>query len=717
MWDCFLISMCGILGYFHHDNASELVKKGLSLLSFRGRDACGVASENDVVQGKDENDLVIAKNNSCIAHALHALVGHVPQPIKGKGILSFNGEIYNWKKLAKEYKIEAENDAQVLLYLLDGMNSYDAIDSVLDKLDGVYAFCYWHNDTVILARDILGVKPLWYSHQNGFSFASEKKVLRAMDVFSVQELVPTDILVYGVKTHHVKTIKRSFFTKQELLSDEKEMISCIKNLLIDAVRKRLPSDVKVGLLFSGGVDSSLLAKICYDLGINVTCYTAAFENPLGKEPFDVTASKRVAQRYGFSHKIVSVSKDKIEDLAREVTVTIEEAHAVKVGVGMAVLACAKVAREDGCRILLSGLGAEELFAGYKRHKDAKDVNDECLSGLMWLYERDLYRDDVLTMRNLLELRLPFLDRSLVEYSLKIPSLLKIKDGVEKFILRKAALVIGLDEEDAFRPKKAAQYGSKLDIALKKVAQKQGLSRAAYLRQFLEEGNRKLGVLCSGGKDSWFAAYIMKKLNYDLSCLLVMKSKNEASYMFHTPAIDIVSYQSKASGIPLLSYETAGEKEKELDDLKELLVKAKEEYGIDGVCVGALFSQYQRERVEKVCFDLGLKVYAPLWHIDQESELRELLREGFVITMSAIAADGLDASYIGRIIDEDMVEKLVKLREKIGFNVAGEGGEYESLVLDCPLFSQKLKLEDYAVHKEDAYTAKIVIKKVGVSSTN
>ena len=175
-----------------------------------------------------------------------------------------------------------------------------------------------------------------------------------------------------------------------------------------------------------------------------------------------------------------------------------------------------------------------------------------------MYENDLYRDDVVTMYNKIETRLPFLDKSLVDFALKIPGKFKIMDSSKKFILRKVALSVGMPEEIAFRPKKAAQYGNNVDKAIAKLSKQQGFeNKALFLKQFYEEELVRLGVLFSSGKDSCYAMQIMKNQNYDVACLISMKSKNKDSFMFHTPNIDLVSMQSKALGIPLLLHETEG----------------------------------------------------------------------------------------------------------------------------------------------------------------
>lgn len=706
--------MCGIFGSF-----GRVVDDGFatafSLLAARGRDALGATDGQEVFSAVDPAGLfdLMQGKKEVMVHALHAIVGHRPQPIAGKGFLVANCEIYNWRALAAEYGLTADNDAHLLSLLFDALPVLDesSVHSLIARLDGVFALAYWRGDELVVARDVVGVKPLWFSHQDGFSFASERKVLVASGVHDAMDLHPRVTLKFSLSTGELSRWRRPFFVKGVLRDDPKDVLAGeLAVRFRQAVLKRIPSgNVKVGVLFSGGLDSSLIAKVCKDAGFETVCYTAVVDNPRGKDPHDLTASRAVAVRYGLSHKVLAVAEEDVESLAHDTATLIEEAHAVKVAVGMPFLAACRQAKSDGCKVLFSGLGAEELFAGYQRHRDSSDVNDECLAGLMWMYERDLYRDDVITMRSGVELRVPFLDHELVRFSLSLPASLKLHDGVEKYLLRKAALLLGLEQEDAFRPKKAAQYGSRFDHALERLARSYGLNRVQYLRTLLPVANKRLGVLCSGGKDSWYAAYVMKRLNYDLACCLTMKSDNDDSYMFHTPAIDLVKLQCEAANIPLLEQSTLGVKEEELADLRELLLRGKEQFGIDGVVTGALFSQYQRERVERLCAELGLKPYAPLWHLDQESELRELLREGFVITMSAIAGQGVDQCWLGKEVGEVEVEALMRLKRSIGFNVAGEGGEYESLVLDCPLFAKRLVVEGQA-DMENEFTGRLRITK-------
>ena len=449
--------MCGIFALKNPEDTA-VVK---TILASRGQDGYSDLTKDGIVFG----------------HLLHAMVGHVAQPLVGNGVLVANCEIYNWQELSDTYAAAATNDAQLLLALLDNTTPHEFI-SVLEELDGVYAFIYYRDGSIYAARDLIGVKPLFYS-ENG-NFASEAKALKAISKSSI-ELPPQTLLRYEISSGEITTTQREFIQEKTIDGEPKEIVA---ELLKSAVHKRL-SEKKTGILLSGGVDSTVLAKLVTDLGSDVTCYTAVFDNPDGEEAHDLDASIQVAKRYGFNHKIIKITKEELPSIIKKVATEIESTDAVKVSVGIPFYVAAKQAAADGCKLLFSGLGAEELFAGYKRHKDAVDINAECLTGLRHMYERDLYRDDVLTMRQGIELRLPFLDKKLIAYALGLCAEEKIKDGVQKFALREAAQLLGLDHEDAFRPKKAAQYGSKFDRALKRLADKEGLSRVEYIEKLLE----------------------------------------------------------------------------------------------------------------------------------------------------------------------------------------------------------------------------------------
>ncbi|MEM4267544.1 MAG: diphthine--ammonia ligase [Candidatus Woesearchaeota archaeon] len=702
--------MCGIIGIFNMKNAPEMAILGLKIMKERGRDGFGIGCKDKIIHKKcleEMEDVKRWEEDMAVAHCLHAMVGYVSQPIKGEGLLVVNCEIYNWPELSNIYNIKCRNDAELLLKIIEKVPD---IRKVLSELDGSYSFCYWKGEKVVLARDIIGIKPLWYSIEKGLAFASEKKSLIALGYKKVIELNPREMLFYNTKTMETEFVQRTFFEIEPIIKRTKEQIvDDIYFLLRNAIAKRISKN-RLGVLFSGGIDSSVIALITKQLGADFTCYTAVMDDAQTIAE-DLLFAQKVSEVYGFKLRIKKIPLEQVEGLIKKVIPLIEDSNVTKVGVALTLYAACELAKNDGIRVVFSGLGSEEIFAGYERHKLAKDINKECLSGLMKIYERDTYRDDVVTMHNNIELRLPFLDIALVEYALKIPPQLKISEGENKVVLRELAKKIGLKEEFAKRKKRAAQYGSRFDNAIGRLARRERKLKSEFLKKYYTPPNLKLGVLFSSGKDSAYAMHLMQKQNYEIACLITIKSKNPASYMFHTPNVDIAKLQAEAMGIPLLEFETAGRKESELFDLERAIESAKKQYHIEGIVTGALFSEYQRKRIEKVCDKLGLKIFSPLWHMDQELELRQIVRSGFEVILVSIAAFGLDQKWLGKRMDHNLINNLKTIYNMYKINIAGEGGEYESLVLDGPMFKKKILIEDFEIIVEDNNTARLQINKV------
>jgi diphthine-ammonia ligase len=201
---------------------------------------------------------------------------------------------------------------------------------------------------------------------------------------------------------------------------------------------------------------------------------------------------------------------------------------------------------------------------------------------------------------------------------------------------------------------------------------------------------KAAVLFSGGKDSTMAIYKAIDEGYTVEYLVSMISENPESYMFHVPNIHITDLSSEAMGIPLIKAKTHGQKEEELDDLKRVLKELKDK-GIEAVFAGALASEYQKSRIDKLCKDIGLESNAPLWHLDPKQYMEEIIELGFEVIIISVSAEGLDESWLGRKIDHKLLEDIIALNKKYGMHMAFEGGEAETLVLDCPIFKKRIKI--------------------------
>jgi diphthine-ammonia ligase len=206
---------------------------------------------------------------------------------------------------------------------------------------------------------------------------------------------------------------------------------------------------------------------------------------------------------------------------------------------------------------------------------------------------------------------------------------------------------------------------------------------------------RLAVLFSGGKDSTLAL-LKATEKEEVACLISVLSENKESYMFHTPNISMTRLQAKALELPIVRKLTQGKKEKELKDLKQAIRRARRKFKIEGVVTGAVESVYQAERIQKICYELGLWCFNPLWKKDQHELLEEIISRGFKVIISGIFAYPLDKSWLGKDIDKKLVGNLLTLQQKYEISPSGEGGEIETTVLDAPFFKKRIELLDFTI---------------------
>ncbi|MDH5419520.1 MAG: TIGR00289 family protein [Candidatus Bathyarchaeota archaeon] len=198
---------------------------------------------------------------------------------------------------------------------------------------------------------------------------------------------------------------------------------------------------------------------------------------------------------------------------------------------------------------------------------------------------------------------------------------------------------------------------------------------------------RVAALVTGGKDSALALYRALKLGYEVKVLVTMIPQREDSWMFHFPNIHLAGLFAKAVEIPLVKAETVGVRETELEDLKSLLATL----AIEGVVSGAISSRYQKERIDKVCRELNLESIAPLWQVDSMQLLKEIINLNFEVIIVGVYAYGFDQNWLGRKIDSATIKNLVELNDKYQISLVGEGGEYETLVLDAPFFKKRIQV--------------------------
>ena len=198
---------------------------------------------------------------------------------------------------------------------------------------------------------------------------------------------------------------------------------------------------------------------------------------------------------------------------------------------------------------------------------------------------------------------------------------------------------------------------------------------------------RLATLFSGGKDSTYATYLMEQGGQEVPYLVTIVPSDPYAMLFHTLNLETVPLQAQAMGKDLVSVPSSGE---EADDL-DALGRALQGLDVDGVITGAIASDYQWDRINRVCETLGLRCLSPLWRKDQEMLLRDMVHAGVRAIIVGTFSEGLDPSWLGRVLDERAIDELKWLSMRTGLNISGEGGEYETLAYDSPLHSCPLEL--------------------------
>ncbi len=203
---------------------------------------------------------------------------------------------------------------------------------------------------------------------------------------------------------------------------------------------------------------------------------------------------------------------------------------------------------------------------------------------------------------------------------------------------------------------------------------------------------KVASLFSGGKDSTYSIYKAKQEGHQIRCLITILPLSEESMLLHFPNIELTKLQSKSMGIPQIYIESrSNETETEVNLIEKILAKAKSEYDLEGLVHGGILSKFQKNIFDRVCSKLNLKLISPLWQKEQIEYMKNLIESNFHFIITSVSADGLDEKWLGKEITIQDLEKLDQLSKKYGFNINFEGGEAETMVIDCPLFSHPIMI--------------------------
>jgi asparagine synthase (glutamine-hydrolysing) len=371
-------------------------------------------------------------------------VAHGRQPIlvkDGSSGVICNGEIYNFRKLkarlSPRHRFTTKSDTEVILHLYEEKGP-----ECVKELDGMFAFAVFEGSNFMLARDPIGIKPLYYGYyEDNLYFSSE---LGAMTLAGVDE-------VHEFPAGHYYTPKEGFVEyyqvpeiRDNLLTDVKETSRLIRHTFIDAVKKRLLADpeVPVGSFCSGGLDSSLVAAIAADEIPHLHTFVVGMKDEAGDVSDDIKAARIAADHIGSNHHELLFTEDEYYAALPEVIRKLESYDPSLVRCAIPCYFTCKLAA-DYVTVVLTGEGADELFTGYHymKHFPFDKLNLEARRCIKNLHNINLQRADRMGMLFSLELRVPYLDVGMVDLAMKIPPDLKIREHngakIEKWILRKA----------------------------------------------------------------------------------------------------------------------------------------------------------------------------------------------------------------------------------------------------------------------------------------
>lgn len=479
--------MCSIVGILSDNiHAPKKVFKALELLEHRGPDGAGIWCENGFTKAKKLEKLNDGLSGMvALGHTRLSIVGGDTgmQPFcdatKTMGLVH-NGEIYNYKSLRKNLRnqnqLVSSSDSEVIIRLIEENRQnglFEATQEAIQKLDGMYVFAVADGNQVIVARDPVGIKQIYYA-ENGTekAFASEKKALWALGFDHIHRLNPGHLLslkIDGIRQYPARQVSRADVT----VKDQVEAKVKYRESLLKSVKKRMDGLEHVGLVLSGGVDSALIAKLVHEFGIKLNCYSIGYENSN-----DVKMSRRFAQELGANFKAIELSDDDIKNALPKIIRSIEGRGLVQVEAAIFLHFAAQMARQDGLKVMLTGQGADELFGGYPwyvdvvREKGLHELPDYMWNDIDHLHLDTLEREDKMTMAHSIELRVPYLDLDVIETAMSFDIELNVKseqDMMRKHIHRMVAQDLGLPDYIAWRPKEVAQQGSGVHEALEKIA--------------------------------------------------------------------------------------------------------------------------------------------------------------------------------------------------------------------------------------------------------
>lgn len=506
--------MCGIAGILSKDgeNVVPLVGSMLSCMVKRGPDGAGLVADGRIIKANSiaamQPQFQKVIGTSALGHTRLAIVGGTcgAQPFSscdGRLVLEHNGEIYNYKeirkKLEKRHRFSTTTDSEVIVHLLEDhmrKNSLlGAIKRMVTDLDGVYALAIQDKQTgeTALVRDKIGVRQLYYADtKNIVAFASERKALWRIGIQEpTRRIMPGSAVIISPEGK-LQRFQVADPIPSKVRITHRTMASAVegyRKALLESMVKRTQDFKEIGIIFSGGIDSVLVAYLAAQVVPKVVCYTCGV-----KGSNDIAYSRQIAENLGLELKVAELNHDSVEKLIPEVINVIEDTNAGQVEVALPVYCAVRLASQDGIKVMLTGQGADELFGGYSWYAKVAEkegyrkLRTHMIEDLLLLYKETLEREDKITMAHSIELREPFLDPEVIKVALRIDLHLNVKGGRDTFgkhVHRRLAQSLGIPKDIAYRVKEAAQHGSGIHDVIEDIAKNRGFDDSTLSTSYLD----------------------------------------------------------------------------------------------------------------------------------------------------------------------------------------------------------------------------------------
>jgi len=459
-------------------------------LTARGNESFGVGTPNEVFVCDSLPQLSDQGIDSSVAVGFNLnkiLAKDVPQPVASGGLrLVFEGRVLPTSEIS---------DCERALSWLEekqGLRLQDFVKGV----DGSYAMAMLHEKRLLVARDLLGCKPLYWGEANGIvAFASERKALWVLGIESPQRFPPGGVGSVGeglVSVQGYDARKAPVERKINLDSAARRL----SELIIESIRKRAGDLKRVAVAYSGGLDSGVLASCSRAAGLDVKLFTVT-----AKSNDELEHAKKTSEELGLPLAARRYSLADVRAAILQVLQRIEKPNAMDVAIAIPVLWTCQLAEGEGFQAIFVGQGADELFGGYDRYirayqrKGPEEAGRMMMTDVLSLSELGLERDEQVSAGTKVELRLPFVDKELIDFGLSLPLSLKIagiEDPNQKLVLRRVAQLQGIPSSISERPKRAMQYTTGVNAAIGLLARGTGLTPGEYILEHYGHPRKSFG---------------------------------------------------------------------------------------------------------------------------------------------------------------------------------------------------------------------------------